>query len=167
MLHSYKHTLWALLWKQCGTYESFLDPWNVLQEASGRACSGRMGAERTCSPESVPSCHRSTGAAQRCEASLRAASSCLSPSHLLSRGFREDTELRSAEHEGYEVGPCSRKQTLKWIPSYGAGKLCFLPTSQLESTFTEKEKKQMPESDTSQEDKNGKKGALECDWESH
>lgn len=47
------------------------------------------------------------------------------------------------------------------------GKLRFLPTSQLESPFTEKEKKQVPESDTSQENKNGKKVALECDWESH
>lgn len=56
-----------------------------------------------------------------------AASPCSSPSHVLSGGFREDTELRSAEHKGYEVGPCSRKQTLKWNPSYGKASCASCP----------------------------------------
>lgn len=166
MLHSYKPTLWALLWKQCGTYESFLDPWNVLQEASGRACSDRMGAERTVQSCDCPILPQRRGRSTAVWSSLSGLSVLITITGAKQRIQRRHRTQGSRTQRLWSW-PLFTKTNSKVKSQLRQGKLCFLPTSQLESTFTEKEKKQMPESDTSQENKNGKKVALECDWESH
>lgn len=119
-----------------------------------------------CSPATAPSCHRGAGAAQPCEASLSGLSVLITITCAKQRIQRRHRTQVSRTQRLWSW-PLFKKTNSKVKSQLRQGKLCFLPTSQLESTFTEKEKKQMPESDTSQENKNGKKVALECDWESH